>query len=92
MSAKTTALIAVALAGLIGSSVATAADKPAADTSKESCFGIAKAGHNDCANKMGTHSCAGQAKKDNDPNDFVKVAAGTCEKMGGKLEMKPMSK
>ena len=29
---------------------------------KEKCFGIAKAGQNDCSNLSGTHSCAGQAK------------------------------
>ena len=59
---------------------AHAADaKPA----QEKCFGIAKAGQNDCASATGTHSCAGQAKADNDANDWKYVAKGTCEKMGG---------
>jgi uncharacterized membrane protein len=80
MSNKT--LIAVALAGLLGSSVALAAE-PA---KTEKCFGVAKAGQNDCATKNGTHSCAGQSKKDMDSNEWKKVPAGTCEKMGGKLE------
>jgi uncharacterized membrane protein len=52
---------------------------------KEKCYGIAKAGQNDCANATGTHSCAGQSKVDNDPNEWKFVAAGTCTKMGGKL-------
>jgi uncharacterized membrane protein len=62
-------------------SVVHAADDP----SKEKCFGVAKAGANDCASASGSHSCAGQAKKDNDSGDWKYVAKGTCEKMGGKL-------
>ena len=52
---------------------------------KEKCYGIAKAGQNDCANTAGTHSCAGQSKMDNSPVDWKYVAKGTCEQMGGKL-------
>ena len=55
----------------------------AQDAAKEKCFGIAKAGQNDCANLAGTHSCAGQAKVDNDKGEWKYVAAGTCAKMGG---------
>jgi len=76
------AIITAALAGLIGTSGATAAE-PA---KTEKCYGIAKAGQNDCASKSGSHSCAGQAKKDNDPDEWKKVPAGTCEKMGGKTD------
>ena len=65
--------------GVAGGS-AIAADM-AAD--KEHCYGVAKAGQNDCAS--GNHACAGQSKKDNDPRDWKMVAKGTCEKMGGKL-------
>lgn len=56
----------------------------AADADKEKCYGIAKAGQNDCANAAGTHACSGQSKKDNDPGDWKYVAKGTCAKMGGK--------
>ena len=60
---------------------------PAAEAAggKEKCYGIAKAGQNDCASRVGLHSCAGQAKVDNDPTEWKLVAKGTCEKMGGKL-------
>ncbi len=78
------AMIAVALAGLLGSTAALAADAKTEKTEK--CFGVAKAGQNDCATKTGSHSCAGQGKKDNDPSEWKKVPAGTCEKMGGKLD------
>ncbi|TNF61782.1 MAG: DUF2282 domain-containing protein [Burkholderiales bacterium] len=50
---------------------------------KEKCYGIAKAGQNDCANLAGTHSCAGQSKVDNDKGEWKYVAAGTCKSMGG---------
>jgi len=74
--------IAAALASLVAlSGVAQAADH----TNQDKCFGVAKAGKNDCANHSGTHSCAGQSKKDNDPSDFKFVAKGSCESMGGKL-------
>lgn len=55
----------------------------AQNAAKEKCFGIAKAGQNDCANLAGTHSCAGQAKVDNDKGEWKYVAAGTCKTMGG---------
>jgi uncharacterized membrane protein len=55
----------------------------AQNTAKEKCFGIAKAGQNDCANLAGTHSCAGQAKVDNDKGEWKYVAAGTCKSMNG---------
>jgi len=59
---------------------AQAGDKAAA---KEKCFGNVKAGQNDCASDGGSHSCAGQAKVDNDPGDWRFVPKGTCEKLGG---------
>jgi uncharacterized membrane protein len=83
-------IIRSAFAGLLA--VATAGGAIAADdmkkADKEKCLGVAKAGANDCATANGSHSCAGQAKKDNDPNEWKYVAAGTCEGMGGKVAMK----
>jgi uncharacterized membrane protein len=55
----------------------------AQDKGKEKCYGIAKAGQNDCANLSGTHSCAGQAKEDMSPQDWKYVAKGTCKDMKG---------
>jgi uncharacterized membrane protein len=56
----------------------------AADEKKEKCYGVAKAGQNDCANLSGTHSCAGQAKVENAADEWKYVAKGTCAKLGGK--------
>jgi len=74
-------LIAAAATTLMSLSMLTAA--PAMAQSKEKCFGIAKAGQNDCASINGAHSCAGQAKVDNDKGEWKYVAAGTCTKLGG---------
>ncbi len=70
------ALASLMTLGLAGQ--ATAQEK-----NKEKCFGIAKAGQNDCANLAGTHSCAGQSKVDNDPGEWKYVAKGTCKDMKG---------
>lgn len=45
----------------------------------ERCYGVARAGHNDCAS--GAHSCAGQATRDNDPTSFVTLPSGACAKL-----------
>ena len=54
-----------------------------AATDKEKCFGIAKAGQNDCASISGAHSCAGQSKVDMDKMEWKYVAKGTCKDMKG---------
>jgi uncharacterized membrane protein len=56
---------------------------PAAAQEKEKCFGIAKAGQNDCASISGAHSCAGQSKMDMDKMEWKYVAKGTCKDMKG---------
>lgn len=79
-------LIAAAIGGLVvlSSSVAFAADTDKAMAGTEKCYGVAKAGKNDCAGA--SHSCQGQGKKDSDANEWVKVPKGTCERIvGGSL-------
>ena len=56
---------------------------PAAAQEKEKCFGIAKAGQNDCASVSGVHSCAGQSKVDMDKMEWKYVAKGSCKAMKG---------
>jgi len=74
------ALIATAAASLMTLALAAG---PVAAAEKEKCFGIAKAGQNDCANLAGTHSCAGQSKVDMDKGEWKYVAKGTCKDMKG---------
>ncbi|MBX3655667.1 MAG: DUF2282 domain-containing protein [Ramlibacter sp.] len=74
------ALIATAAVSLLSTlMVAT----PAAAADKEKCFGIAKAGQNDCANLSGSHSCAGQSKLSDDKGEWKYVAKGTCKTLKG---------
>ena len=60
-----------------------AAPAQAADAAKEKCYGIAKAGQNDCANLSGTHSCAGQSKAEMGADEWKYVPKGTCKDMKG---------
>lgn len=62
-----------------------------AQAKKEKCYGIAKAGQNDCGNLAGTHACAGESKVDNDVGEWKYVAAGTCKQLGGKSESEAKS-
>ena len=80
MNKRVIASSALASVLALALSQAQAADKPV----QEKCFGIAKAGQNDCATTTGSHSCAGQAKKDNAADDWNYVAKGTCKELGGK--------
>ncbi|MDL2357172.1 MAG: DUF2282 domain-containing protein [Pseudomonadota bacterium] len=81
---KRHALIAAALATICAAGAAAAADE-AAKPEQEKCFGVAKAGQNDCAAANGAHGCAGQSKMDKGGADWKMVAKGTCVKAGGKL-------
>ena len=72
------ALASVLALGLVGT--AAAQDK---GKDKEKCYGIAKAGQNDCANLSGSHSCTGQSKVDMGADEWKYVAKGTCKDMKG---------
>jgi uncharacterized membrane protein len=74
------ALASVLALGLAG---ATSAHGMGEQKGKERCYGIAKAGQNDCANLAGTHTCAGESKVDNDPGEWKFVATGTCKTLKG---------
>jgi len=52
---------------------------------RERCYGIARAGQNECANAV--HSCARQAKADADPREWIAVPKGTCTRLAGGVSM-----
>lgn len=79
MSTTTRLILSSALASVMAAGLVA----PAAAQSKEKCYGIAKAGQNDCANLSGTHSCAGQSKVDNAPDEWKYVAKGSCKDLKG---------
>ena len=74
---KTTAIIASALIAAI----AVAGSANAQDAKTEKCYGIAKAGKNDC--QTATSSCAGTSKKDAQADAWISVPAGACAKIVG---------
>jgi len=70
---------------------ATAVRASAADSDKyEACYGIAKAGQNDC--KSSTHVCAGKGTMDRDPHTFIDLPQGTCDKIAGGAKSEPAGK
>ncbi|ARU32913.1 hypothetical protein CAP31_08940 [Sulfuriferula sp. AH1] len=70
-----------AIAGLFTVGVTATTEQAVAGAPKgmEECYGIAKAGMNDCATRK--HSCAGQVQKDGDKDDYLYVPVGTCKKI-----------
>lgn len=51
----------------------------------ERCYGIAKAGQNDCS--TASHSCAGAEKRDGEKSAWIIVPKGVCNKIvGGQLK------
>ncbi len=54
----------------------------AKDAKMEKCYGVVKAGKNDCASaKKGSHSCAGSATVDGDKSEWILLPAGTCDRL-----------
>lgn len=76
-SARIGMLVAAAVTGAVAMAPLAA---QAADGG-EKCYGISKAGKNDCA--TATSSCAGTSKVDRDPSAFLVVPSGTCDKIAG---------
>jgi uncharacterized membrane protein len=83
-----TSLKTIALSTMFGAAAALAAgmavaeDKMGVDKpGMEHCYGVAKAGKNDCA--AAGHSCAGQATKDMDKSSWISIPVGVCAKLAG---------
>ena len=67
----------------IGAALVAPSVSVAEDSETEKCYGVAKAGANDCGSKIGGHSCAGQATEDAAEHEFIAVPAGLCERLAG---------
>ena len=86
-----TRLMASAIASLITFAAVALPASAADEAGKEKCYGVAKAGKNDCA--ANGHACAAQAKRDRDANEWIYVPTGTCERLvGGSLTAKATSR
>jgi uncharacterized membrane protein len=83
-------IIASAFAAAVAMPALIVAQKPAEKPTwkAEKCYGIAKAGQNDCA-ATGSSSCAGTSKADGDPQAWLYVPQGYCDRIvGGSLQPK----
>jgi uncharacterized membrane protein len=80
-----TAVIAALTMPLGSSAQAGPAPKPKFDAEK--CYGVSKAGKNDC--QTASSSCAGTARRDGQKDAWIYIPVGTCEKVvGGSLQPK----
>ncbi len=73
-------VIAMGLASATLGGEAQAMSKPDWE-GHEKCYGVAKAGQNDCGNAH--HQCGGLAKEDGDGEEWLYLPKGTCEKLAG---------
>lgn len=79
-------IVNAALAGAFASAVLAAAaaqaqPAPTPTFKAEKCYGIAKAGKNDC--QTANSACAGTSKKDHQADAWIYVPAGTCDRIVG---------
>jgi uncharacterized membrane protein len=75
-------LAASSVLGALALATAQSTAAPVAQPpSSERCYGVAKAGLNDCA--AGAHSCAGQSTRNFDKASFVYLPHGACGKLAG---------
>ena len=80
-------LLASAMTGLVAMGATAITTQAYAAGGMEKCYGVAKAGKNDCATKVS--SCAGTSTVDANPNAFVVVPEGLCQKLvNGSLKPK----
>ncbi len=88
MNKKVLISSALATALTLVAATTTLSNATAQDAAPEKCYGVAKAGKNDCAAGPGT-TCAGTSTMDGQKNAWMNVLAGTCEKIvGGSLAAK----
>lgn len=81
-----------ALVSAVSISIAQAESNPS-ESDRERCYGVAKAGDNECAgtNANGEkQSCPGWSEKDNDPYAWSYVPKGKCLHMRGTLSPPPL--
>ena len=81
MITKTLIGSAFAAAAALATSGALAGPAEQPGFSFEKCYGVVKAGQNDC--QTATHSCAGTSTADNQGDAWIYVPAGTCAKLTG---------
>ncbi|MGE3318890.1 MAG: DUF2282 domain-containing protein [Candidatus Berkiella sp.] len=88
LSLKATMASALALISSLSIAAQSDESKPAAIPETEKCYGIVKAGLNDC--QTAQSACAGSATTDKQGDAFLLLPKGTCEKIAG-ASLKPIA-
>lgn len=70
-----------AITGLVALGLTAVAQTAAAETKMEKCYGVVKAGKNDC--QTNTSACAGTSTADGQGDAWLLVPEGTCERLVG---------
>jgi uncharacterized membrane protein len=84
MKTNTNALVASAMAAallLAAEAAAQSGPAPMPKFEAEKCYGVAKAGYNDC--QTANSSCAGTSKRNGQADAWIYVPKGTCERLVG---------
>ena len=84
MKGNTSVVMASAMAVALALAVETSAQGGPAPMPKfehEKCYGIAKAGKNDC--QTANSSCAGSSKRNGQGDAWIYVPKGSCDKVVG---------
>ncbi len=76
---STHALVTAAVAALLSGAASAQVHPEKPDYPYEKCYGIVKAGLNDCF--TANNSCAGTVTKDNLPAAWIYVPKGTCKRI-----------
>lgn len=83
--------IILAISAVLAISATQAENLPTnASQGLEKCYGIAKKAMNDCATAL--HGCGGEAKINRDPQEWIMVPTGLCNKIEGGSLTAPIEK
>jgi uncharacterized membrane protein len=85
-------ILRAAVASLLAIGVSAASQQAlAAKGDNEKCAGVVKAGKNDCGTSR--NACSGQVKVDNDPEAWIYLPKGLCERIvGARVQMSSHAK
>ncbi|MEM7404965.1 MAG: DUF2282 domain-containing protein [Pseudomonadota bacterium] len=78
---KKKSLATTALAGVLAAGLVSVSGQAMANKKFEKCYGVAKAGKNDC--QTSNTACAGTSTVDNQADAWIYVPKGTCAKIVG---------
>jgi uncharacterized membrane protein len=73
--------VLVALAAVQRYTHALPGSDAAFELARERCYGVARAGRNDCGTAQ--HACAGRATRDGAGDEWISLPAGTCARIAG---------